>query len=95
LDNKQHLETAVAIDDNPDILLLFDEIKVEKFSSDWRGYNGKDAVELFQKLRPYITFLDVLVHKTDDCALSHVYDDINKGRELECHFIKRGIENNE
>jgi len=64
--NKRLLKTAIAIDDNQDVLSLFVELlQIKDFKVIGTGHNGRDAVELFQKLRPDITFLDVVMPGTD------------------------------
>ena len=63
---KRHLKTAIVIDDNPDVLSLFVELlELKDFKVIGTGRNGMDAVELFQKLKPDITFLDVVMPNTD------------------------------
>ena len=60
------LKTALVVDDNPDVLTLFVELlELKDFKVIGTGHNGRDAVELFEKLRPDITFLDVVMPNTD------------------------------
>jgi two-component system, chemotaxis family, chemotaxis protein CheY len=64
--NTRRLKTAIAIDDNNDVLTLFVELlQLKNFKVIGTGRNGRDAVELFQKLKPDITFLDVVMPDTD------------------------------
>jgi two-component system chemotaxis response regulator CheY/two-component system response regulator (stage 0 sporulation protein A) len=74
MENTRRLKSAIVIDDNPDVLSLFVELlKLHDFKVVGTGCNGKDAVELFQKLKPDITFLDVVMPNTDGLyALSHI-----------------------
>lgn len=74
MENKRHLKTVIVIDDNPDVLSLFVELlELKDFKVIGIGRNGKDAVELFQKLKPDITFLDVVMPKADGLyALSRI-----------------------
>ena len=74
MENKRQLKSAIVIDDNPDVLSLFVELlKLHDFKVIGTGRDGKDAVELFQKLNPDITFLDVFMPNTDGLyALSHI-----------------------
>lgn len=66
MENNRRLKTAIAIDDNPDVLSLFVELlQLKNFKVIGTGRNGRDAVELFQKLKPDITFLDVVMPGTD------------------------------
>jgi DNA-binding NtrC family response regulator len=74
MEKKRHLNTAIVIDDNPDVLTLFVELlEMKGFKVIGTGRNGRDAVELFEKLRPDITFLDVVMPGTDGLyALGHI-----------------------
>ncbi len=74
MEKKRHLKTVIVIDDNQDVLSLFVELlELKDFKVIGTGRNGKDAVELFQKLRPDITFLDVVMPDTDGLyALSRI-----------------------
>lgn len=60
------LKTALVVDDNQDVLTLFVELlELKDFKVIGTGHNGRDAVELFEKLKPDITFLDVVMPNTD------------------------------
>ncbi|MGI0018334.1 MAG: response regulator [Nitrosotalea sp.] len=62
----RQLKTAIVIDDNPDVLSLFVELlELKNFQIVGTGRNGKDAVAQYEKLRPDITFLDVVMPNTD------------------------------
>ena len=50
------------IDDNPDVLSLFAELlELKGFQVVGTGKDGKQAIELFEQLKPDITFLDVVM----------------------------------
>lgn len=60
------LKTAIVVDDNPDVLSLFVELlELKHFHVLGTGRNGKDAVAQYEKLKPDITFLDVVMPNTD------------------------------
>jgi len=71
---KRHLKTALVIDDNPDVLSLFVELlELKDFQVIGTGRDGNEAVELFKKLKPDITFLDVVMPNADGLyALGHI-----------------------
>lgn len=51
--------SAIVIDDDRDTVGVFsDYLKLRKIDVLAVGYNGKDAVELFEKYKPDIVFLD-------------------------------------
>ncbi|MDE1768985.1 MAG: response regulator [Thaumarchaeota archaeon] len=64
--DKRHLKTALVVDDNPDVLALFAELlELKDFQVVGTGRNGMEAVELYEQLRPDITFLDVVMPNAD------------------------------
>lgn len=66
LEKNRQLKTAIVVDDNPDVLSLFVELlELKHFQVLGTGRNGKDAVAQYEKLRPDITFLDVVMPNTD------------------------------
>ena len=66
MEKNRPLKTALVVDDNPDVLTLFVELlELKDFKVIGTGRNGRDAVELFEKLKPDITFLDVVMPNTD------------------------------
>ena len=71
---KRHLKTALVVDDNPDVLTLFAELlELKGFQVVGTGRNGMEAVELYEQLKPDITFLDVVMPNTDGIyALDHI-----------------------
>ena len=74
MEKKRNLKTTIVIDDNADVLSLFIELlEMKNFKVIGTGRNGMEAVELFEKLKPDITFLDVVMPNTDGLyALSHI-----------------------
>lgn len=62
----KQLKTAIVVDDNSDVLSLFVELlELKHFQVLGTGRNGRDAVAQYEKLRPDITFLDVVMPNTD------------------------------
>lgn len=60
------MTTAIVIDDDFDSTeLLNDLLQFKKIQVVGKGYNGKDAVDLYQKLNPDIVFLDVIMPHYD------------------------------
>ena len=68
------LKKVLVVDDNQDILSLFVELlKLKDFQVVGTGRDGKEAVDLFEKLHPDITFLDVIMPIADGIyALSKI-----------------------
>ena len=66
MEKKRNLKTTIVIDDNADVLSLFIELlEMKNFKVIGTGRNGMEAVELFEKLKPDITFLDVVMPNSD------------------------------
>ena len=58
--------TAIVIDDDLDTVELFCEyLEIKGIRVIGKGYDGKEAVELYQKLKPGIIFLDVMMPRYD------------------------------
>jgi two-component system chemotaxis response regulator CheY len=58
--NEVNSTTAIVVDDDYDIVETFCEyLKLKNVHVLGRGHNGKDAVDLYQKFKPEIVFLDV------------------------------------
>ena len=60
------MQTAIVIDDDIDtcdVLTEFLEVKDVQVLD--RGYNGKEAVDLYQKHKPDLVFLDVMMPEYD------------------------------
>lgn len=60
------LTTAIIIDDDKDTVSVFSEyLELYDIEIIGRGYDGKQAVELFVELKPDVVFLDVMMEKYD------------------------------
>jgi DNA-binding response OmpR family regulator len=54
--------TAIVIDDDLDTVELFCEyLELKGIKVIGKGYDGKEAIELYQKMRPDIVFLDIMM----------------------------------
>ncbi len=64
--NNTELLKAIVVDDSLDIVELFgDFLEMQGIKVVGKGYNGKDAVELYEKLRPDVVFLDIMMPEYD------------------------------
>jgi len=60
------LVTSIIVDDDFDTVEVFSEyLELSDIDVVGKGYNGKDAVDLYQKLKPDVVFLDVLMPQYD------------------------------
>lgn len=60
------LVKVIVIDDDVDTVEVFCEyLEIKDITVVGRGYNGKTAVELYEKLRPDIALLDVMMPEYD------------------------------
>jgi len=60
------LVTSIIVDDDFDTVEVFSEyLELSDIDVVGKGYNGKDAVDLYQKLKPDVVFLDVLMPDYD------------------------------
>jgi len=60
------LKTAIIIDDDPIITKMFSEfLELKKIKVLATGYDGEDAVALYQKFNPDVVFLDVIMPNYD------------------------------
>jgi len=60
------LVSAIVIDDEKDVLEVFCEyLKVKNVNVLAEGRNGKDAVELYQKLKPDVVLMDLVMPQYD------------------------------
>lgn len=58
--------TAIVIDDDIDTVDVFcDYLELKNVKVLGRGYNGRVAVELYQKFKPDIVFLDLMMPEYD------------------------------
>jgi two-component system, chemotaxis family, chemotaxis protein CheY len=71
---KSSLTSAIVIDDEHDIAEVFDEfLKIKGIDVVGRGYNGKEAVELYDKLKPDIVLMDLIMPEYDGFyGLEHI-----------------------
>ena len=54
--------SAIVVDDDIDIVEVFcDYLEIKNINVVGRGHNGKDAVELYQKHKPDVVFLDMMM----------------------------------
>lgn len=93
---------AVIIDDDKDTIQLFAELLSSNgIKVVGKGYNGQDAVFLYQKLNPDILFLDVLMPVYDgayalkkirethpESVIVVIYDKLPIGNEIEINRLK-------
>ncbi len=60
------MTTSIVVDDDFDTVEVFSEyLELSDINVVGKGYNGKDAVDLYQKLKPDVVFLDVLMPDYD------------------------------
>ncbi len=58
--------SAIVIDDENDVLEVFCEyLKVKNVNVLAKGRNGKDAIELYQKLKPDVVLMDLVMPHYD------------------------------
>ena len=58
--------TTIIIDDDKEITTVFTEyLQLHGIATLGIGHDGKSAVELYQKTKPYVVFLDVLMPNYD------------------------------
>lgn len=66
MERKRSMTTSIVVDDDFDTVEVFSEyLELKNIHVVGKGYNGKDAVDLYQKLKPDVVFLDVLMPKYD------------------------------
>ena len=99
---KTLLIRAVVIDDDKDTNQLFSELLTSNgIKVVGKGYNGQDAVFLFQKLKPDVLFLDILMPVYDgifalkkirdaslDANIIVIYDKLSIDKEIELNRLK-------
>ncbi len=93
---------AVVVDDDKDTIQLFSDLLTSNgIKVVGKGYNGQDAVFLFQKLKPDVLFLDVLMPVYDgifalkqirdsypEANVITVYEKLSAGKEIELNRLK-------
>jgi DNA-binding NarL/FixJ family response regulator len=58
--------SVIVIDDDVDTVEVFCEyLEIKEIQVLGRGYDGKDAVELYEKLKPDIVLLDIMMPEYD------------------------------
>lgn len=58
--------TAIVVDDDKDVVESFTEmLKSKNIDVVGKAYDGKEAVELYQKLKPDLVVLDILMPEHD------------------------------
>ena len=56
------MKTAIVVDDEPDIVDIFgDLLKERKVDVIAKGYNGKEAIDLYATNKPDILFIDIMM----------------------------------
>lgn len=75
------IKTAIVIDDDHDIVDVFSDIlQILQIDVIGKGYDGKEAVELYQKFTPDLVILDLMMPKYDGIyALER-----DKGNQCRC-----------
>jgi len=93
---------AVLVDDEKETIQLFSELLTSNgIKVVGKGYNGQDAVFLYQKLKPDVLFLDILMPVYDgmyaiknirnnhpDAKIIAIYDKLEVGKEIELNRLK-------
>ena len=93
---------AVVIDDDKETIQLFGDLLTSNgIKVVGKGYNGQDAVFLFQKLKPDVLFLDIMMPIYDgifalqkirdaspDANVIVIYDKLTIGKEIELNRLK-------
>lgn len=58
--------TAIVIDDDHSTVLVFSEyLQIKGIKVVGKGYDGMDAIKLYEKLKPDMVFLDVMMDRYD------------------------------
>jgi chemotaxis response regulator CheB len=102
MDKKPLLIRAVVIDDDKETIELFSDLLTSNgIKVVGKGHNGQDAVFLFQKLKPDVLFLDILMPIYDgifalkkirdmssEANIIVIYDKLSIGKEIELNRLK-------
>lgn len=102
MDKKSLLIRAVVIDDDKETIELFSDLLTSNgIKVVGKGHNGQDAVFLFQKLKPDVLFLDILMPIYDgifalkkiremspEANIIVIYDKLSVGKEIELNRLK-------
>ena len=90
------------VDDEKETIQLFSELLTSNgIKVVGKDYNGQDAVFLYQKLKPDVLYLDILMPVYDgiyaikhirdahpDAKIIAIYDKLNVGKEIELNRLK-------
>lgn len=93
---------AVVVDDEKETIQLFSDLLTSNgIKVVGKGYNGQDAVFLYQKLKPDVLFLDILMPVYDgvyaikqirdshpEAKIIAIYDKLSVGKEIELNRLK-------
>ena len=93
---------AIVVDDDKETIELFSDLLTSNdIKVVGKGYNGQDAVFLYQKLKPDVIFLDILMPVYDgifalknireshpDANVIVIYDKLSTGKEVEINRLK-------
>ena len=93
---------AAVIDDDKETIQLFSDLLTSNgIKVVGKGYNGQDAVFLFQKLKPDVLFLDILMPVYDgifalqkirdispEANVIVIYDRLSIGKEIELNRLR-------
>ena len=93
---------AVVVDDEKETIQLFSDLLTSNgIKVVGKGYNGQDAVFLYQKLKPDVVFLDILMPVYDgvyalkqirdnhpEAKIIAIYDKLSVGKEIELNRLK-------
>ncbi len=93
---------AAVIDDDKETIQLFSDLLTSNgIKVVGKGYNGQDAVFLFQKLKPDVLFLDILMPVYDgifalkkirdispEANVIAIYDKLSIGKEIELNRLR-------
>ena len=71
------MKTAIVIDDNEDFVDILSELLEEKITIVGKGYNGKEAVDLFSKHSPDVVFIDIMMPEGSGLDAIHNIKKIN------------------
>lgn len=77
------LTSAIIIDDDHDTVDVFvDYMKILNVNVLAKGYGGKDAVELYERYRPDIVFVDLMMADYDGFYALEKIREINPGAKV-------------
>ena len=81
--NTEQKRTAIVVDDDHDTVEVFsDLLQILQIRVIGKGYDGRQAVELYQKLRPALVILDVYMPKYDGVYALEKIREINPSAKV-------------